>query len=141
MLRQYIELFPESGLAIVLKAYLDSELSPFTPKFEENSQDDPKLSEDVPQNETPDDTEEEETLADRILGAMMVSLPKHILNIPMSDIIQEGVQKSPNSVLSHRLLAEYYVFLEEFDDAVEIGRKGQKLVTAESIRTGLALQR
>lgn len=62
-------------------------------------------------------------------------------NISGSDIIQEGVQKSPNSVLSHRLLAEYYVFLEEFDGAVEIGRKGQKLVTAESIRTGLALQR
>lgn len=56
-------------------------------------------------------------------------------------VIQEGVEKSPASVICHRILGDYYLLLEEYESAVDVGRNGRKLVAAESQRSGLSLQK
>lgn len=66
VLREYIQFFPESGLAKALNAYLESELSPFPIKEE--------LDEDgKPIKKAVDDTEEGElTAPDQRIDAMIV---------------------------------------------------------------------
>lgn len=110
---------------MVLKSYLESEISAFPPveKEEEAKEEESKPSDEEANPETPEDGEEESP-EDRILG-----------------IMTEGLKKASTSALCHRIVSEYYTLLEEYDSAVDIGRKGQKIITAESLRTGLALQR
>ena len=143
LLREYIELFPSSGLAISLKAFLDSEISPFpaipanekdkekekkgkakpTPPAEKEPEQDKKFEEEREKEKEGKEAEEGDS-SDRRLDAMI-----------------DGVEKSPNSVLCHRILSEYYLLLEEYENAVDISRGGIKFVTGESQRTGLACQK
>lgn len=51
------------------------------------------------------------------------------------------MEKSPTSVLCHRILGEYYLVLDEYENAVDTSRNGRKLVSAESQRTGLTYQK
>jgi superkiller protein 3 len=47
ILREFIQLFPDLGLSLALKAYLDSELSPFPVKEEENAEENAEEKEDT----------------------------------------------------------------------------------------------
>jgi superkiller protein 3 len=51
------------------------------------------------------------------------------------------VGEAKDSVLAHRLMGEYYLFLEEYESAVEIARKGLKFVASQTQKTGLKFQR
>lgn len=111
ILREYIAFFPENGLAKVLRAYMESEISPFPPQ---QSQEKPEVD--------GEDASQLLTAEDRLL--MMV----------------DGVQASPPSALAHRLMGDYYLYLDEYESAVDMARKGMELLTMEAQTSGLALE-
>lgn len=110
VLREYAEFFPETSLGKVLKAYLECEISPFPP---------PPKSED-------DDQDKEDTAKllpeDRLL------------------LMSEGLEDGNTSVLAHRLVSDYYYFLEEYEVQVDVGRNGLRLLSAQETKSGLHLQ-
>ncbi|KAI9676880.1 MAG: Superkiller protein 3 [Caeruleum heppii] len=113
VLRDYVELFPEDGLAMVLQGFLESEASPFPA--------------------SPDSPKADEEEAD---GVKKVPLSADDRLLLMTD----GLQQSPKSALAHRLVADYYLFLEEYESAVETCGVAKKLVQSEAQKTGLRLQ-
>ena len=110
LLREYTELFPDDGLSKVLKAYLSSEISPFP----------------QPTRQSTDDNEEDEmmrmTAEDRLL------------------LMTEGVEESSRSVLSQRLMAEYYIFLDEYASAVDSAKKAREQIRIDTQVSGLGFQ-
>ncbi|MCJ1415113.1 Superkiller protein 3 [Xylographa parallela] len=110
LLREYTELFPEDGLSKVLKAYLSSEISPFPQP---------------PKQSTVDSEEDEMTMMtaeDRLL------------------LMTEGVEESSRSVLSQRLMAEYYTYLDEYASAVDSAKKAREQISLETQVSGLGFQ-
>ncbi|KZF21824.1 putative translation repressor/antiviral protein Ski3 [Xylona heveae TC161] len=120
VLADFIRIFPDHGLSKTLKAYLTSEISPFA-DFEINDEEEEKSAE---SNDTVDGYPKPAPLssADRLL------------------LMTEGVGESPASPLSNRLLGDYYLFLEEYESAVENSRNARKLYMAEGRKCGLAFQ-
>lgn len=111
LLKEYIELFPDDGLSRVLRGYLGSEISPF-PKP-------PRTAE----------GEEEEK--------------EHIWSMSTEDrliMMTEGVQESSRSVMSQRLMGEYYLYLEEHSSAVQSAKTAKELISLEMQVSGLAYQ-
>ena len=110
VLRDYVELFPDDGLSKVLRAFLESDASPF-PNFPFDT-------------ESP--TEDADTLSklsgeDRLL------------------LMIEGADESSRSALSQRCMARYFVYLEEYSNAVESARKALELIGLEREICGLKL--
>ncbi|KAF2399884.1 putative antiviral protein [Trichodelitschia bisporula] len=115
VLREYIEFFPDTGLAKVMKGYLESELSPFpSPTPDTDS-----LYSDGDDGGVPLDAF---TGADRLVS--------------MSD----GIAEAKDSPLAHRLMAQFYAYLEEYEIVTDTIRRGRALLFAESAKSGLALQ-
>ncbi|KAI9800229.1 MAG: hypothetical protein M1825_004213 [Sarcosagium campestre] len=54
-------------------------------------------------------------------------------------IMMDGVEASPGSMLSHRILAEYYLHLEEYEAAADTSRTAKNITLAEILKTGLKL--
>ncbi|MCJ1388954.1 Superkiller protein 3 [Xylographa bjoerkii] len=110
LLREYTELFPEDGLSKVLKAYLSSEISPFP----------------QPPPQTTDDNKDDEmaisTAEDRLL------------------LMAEGAEESSRSVLSQRLMADYYTYLDEYASAVDSAKKAKEQISLETQVSGLEFQ-
>lgn len=111
ILREYVSLFPDSGLGRILKAWLSSELCPFPP---------PKKSED--EKSEKDEAPEVLTAEDRL--AMMT----------------EGVNRAENSPFAYRLACDYFLYLEEHETVVETSRAGLQVVSAQSAKLSLSLQ-
>ncbi|MCJ1285074.1 Superkiller protein 3 [Xylographa opegraphella] len=107
LLREYTELFSSDGLSKVLRAYLSSEISPFPQQIKQST----------------DDSDEDEmtimTADDRLL------------------LMSEGAEESPRSVLSQRLMAEYYTFLDEYASAVDSAKKAREQISLEAQVSGL----
>ena len=111
ILREYVQFFPENGLSKVLKAYMESEISLFT-----RQQNGERTEEDDV------DVEPLLTAEDRLL--MMI----------------DGIQTKPESPLAHRLLGAYYLYLDEYESAVDMARKGRNLLAMEAQISGLTLE-
>ena len=111
LLREYVELFPDDGLSKVLQGYLGSEISPFLIS-----------SGTVRPDAEADDDAELMTAADRLL------------------LMTGGAEESSRSVLSQRLMAEYYLYLEEYPSAVETAKKARQLIALETNLSGLEFQ-
>ncbi|KAL8873146.1 MAG: hypothetical protein Q9174_001334 [Haloplaca sp. 1 TL-2023] len=110
ILREYCEYFPEDGLSKVLRAYLGSEISAF-----------PKL---VAQ-ETEKEDEEPKFVS--------ISAEDRLL------LMTDGIEDSSTSVLAHRIMSEYYLFLDEYESAVDIARRAKRQVLVDAQVSGLAL--
>ena len=93
VIREFIEFFPEIGLAKVLRGFLNCEISPF-PK--------PEPSDD----EKEATSDKEMTPEDRLL------------------LMVEGLNDARTSVIAHRIMADLYLFMEEYESAVDVARKG-----------------
>ncbi|KAH0543323.1 hypothetical protein FGG08_002386 [Glutinoglossum americanum] len=117
VLREYIAFFPENGLAKILKGYLGSEISPFPMEIAAMDEGEGGGSENSGTTVSPLSPEE------RLL------------------LMAEGLDEAPKSALAHRLMGEYYLFLEEFESAAEVARKARELTLIETKKTGLKLQR
>ena len=108
LLRDFVNLFPEDALSKVIKGYLESEISPFL-----------KVSnEDVPDSDLENDE-----------GTM--SAENRLI------LMTDGLEDAPKSILSHRIMGQYYLYLDEYDSAVSTARHGLKRVEAEAGLTGL----
>ena len=108
VLQDYVELFPDDGLSKVLRAFLESDISPF-PKFKIDTK---SQTEEV-------DTQPELSGDDRLL------------------LMIEGADESSRSALSQRCMARYFVYLEEYSNAVDSARKALELVDLERKICGL----
>ncbi|KAL5423211.1 hypothetical protein PMIN04_004100 [Paraphaeosphaeria minitans] len=116
-LRQYVELFPNEGLSKVITGYLSSGLSRYP--FRVESADAPDLSE----------------------GGVSLSQNEPLTQEDCLMLMTEGIEDAKNSALAHCLLGEFYLFLEEYEIAVETTRKGLRLAATEAKRTHLSFQR
>lgn len=127
VLREYCAFFPKSGLALVLLAYMSSELSLFPP---------PPLPppQKTCQTSNTSDSEEDE---DEGGG---VSLYESLNPADRMLMISEGISESGKSILAHRLTGKYYQHLEEYETAVELLRSAQRLIQEESAKTGLKFE-
>ena len=109
--RDYIELFPESGLCKVLRGYLESDISaaPPTVTLPETALEDGNIEKRLGQ-------------ADRLM------------------LLIEGFEECPNSLVAHRIMAEVYLSLEEFGNAIDIGHRAHSLCEKMSHEFRLDLQ-
>ena len=125
ILREYIAFFPTAGLAQVLRGYMSSEISPFPP---------PPPPPPLPVHSNgaiSDDSEDED---DDVGGVA--------LNGPLTSedrllVMTEGMSDCLSSILAHRLMGEYYQFLNEHESAVELMRNARRLALDESSKIGL----
>jgi superkiller protein 3 len=136
VLREYISFFPESGLTKVLKGYLECEISPFPAEVAAGDEGDRG------ENGNCDSAvlllSSEERL---LLMAVRISVCAKQSYSGLLIFKKEGLDEAPKSALAHRLMGEYYLFLEEYESAVEVARKAGKLVSIEAMKTGLNFQR
>ncbi|KAL9114116.1 MAG: hypothetical protein Q9227_001888 [Pyrenula ochraceoflavens] len=112
ILRDYIDLFPQSGLSKVLRGYLESDISPFGRDSDRSS----TLS--------PEDSVAEDQVGQAERLILMV----------------EGFEECTDSLLAHRMMAELYLHLEEFGNAVEVGERAENLCQTMSRKFDLHLQ-
>lgn len=111
LLREYTELFPDDGLTKVLSAYLESEISPF-PKPEKTA-----------------NTEENQKEV-----SLLINAEDRLL------LMTEGVEESSRSVMSQRLIGEYFLYLEEYSSAVDAAKKARDLLALETEISGLPFE-
>jgi superkiller protein 3 len=134
-LRQYVELFPNEGLSKVVTGYLSSGISRHPLRVK--PKDSPDLSEGGVALNNDDPLTQEDCLI-----LMTVSYRHHneTRGAWRADYIQEGIQETKQSVLAHCLLSDFYLFLEEYESAVESSRKGLKYAAAEAKKSDLSFQ-
>lgn len=111
LLREFIALFPDTGLSKLLRGFLESEICPFptstdfTKEQDEGSEEDSQMSGE-----------------DRLI------------------LMTEGMEESSSSILAHRIMGLMYLHLEEYENAVAIARQGLQRISNESRMSGLALE-
>jgi superkiller protein 3 len=116
VLREYIEFFPDTGLAKVLKGFLASELSPFPREEFESEGDAEQTIAGVTETAEADANEINDTgAADRLI------------------LMTEGLDMAPSSIIAHRIMGDLYLLLEEYESTVDVARKGLRNV-AEFVR-------
>lgn len=108
ILREYTTHFLDSGLAMILRGWLSSELSPFPPP--------PKGEEDD------EEAAKQSSPEDRLL------------------LFTEGLSGAEQSPFAHRLVADYYLHIEEHQSAIDTARAGIKVLQVESSKIGMSLQ-
>ncbi|KAL8711082.1 MAG: hypothetical protein Q9220_004463 [cf. Caloplaca sp. 1 TL-2023] len=110
LLEEYVEFFPEDGLGKILRGFLESEIAVF-PKH-------------VPIAEQGDSGKEKApsmTPEDRLV------------------LMTDGIEDAPTSILGLRIMAEYYLYLEEFESVVDTARSAMRHVVMEARTTSLSL--
>ena len=111
ILQEFIDFFPEDGLSKVLRGYLDSNISPF-----------PESANRTPEGSSDSEQDQKLSEAERLI------------------LMAEGLDESPNSLLSHRIMAEMYLSLEEFRSATDVARKAQELHSQAILKFALDIQ-
>lgn len=110
LFREFMGLFPDDGLSKVLRAYLESDISPF-----------PKPAPLAEGDEDQNDASASMTAEDRLL------------------LMTEGVEDSPSSTLSHRIMGEYFLYLDEYASVVDMARHAQYRLAVETQLSGMNL--
>lgn len=126
ILREYIAFFPTSGLAQVLRGFMTSEISPFPP---------PPPAQPQARIEPASDESEDE---DEDGGGVALDAP--LIGEERLLVMTEGMSDAPKSILAHRLMGEYYQFLDEHESVVELMRNARRLVMDESNKTGVPFE-
>lgn len=109
LLTEYIVHFPDDGLSKVLRGYLESEINPF-PKTRTTLEESQEDKDDPPMSSE-----------DRLI------------------LMTEGIDESSMSLLSHRVMGEYFLYLNEHESAVAISRQAKVQLQRESHVSGLSL--
>ncbi|KAJ5725876.1 TPR-like protein [Penicillium malachiteum] len=115
VLREFIEFFPENGLSKVLDGFLSTDLSPFPQQEDDKEQQTSGDADNKPEEES------RMTMAERL--------------IPMIN----GAQLASTSILAHRLMADVYHSMEEYESAAEMSKKGKSNIDELVKSTGLTL--
>jgi superkiller protein 3 len=123
ILREYCSFFPTSGLGQVLRGFMTSEISPFPPAPTPAQ----KPQTGIGSDESEDDDDDGGGVA---LDAPVTAEDRLLVMI-------EGMSEASKSILAHRLMGEYYQFLDEHESVVELMRNGRRLVAEEASKTGM----
>ena len=118
IIREFIEFFPDNGLAKVLEGFLASEISPF--EKEESSEDDldtASVSKDTDVTDITGDV----AAQDRLI------------------LMAEGLDMARSSPIAHRIMADLYLMMEEYESTVDVTRKGLLNVNELIRNTGVKL--
>jgi superkiller protein 3 len=134
ILREYCTFFPTSGLGQVLRGFLTSEICPFPPPPPPPA---PPVQPPV-QPPARDATTADESDDDDDNGGVALDAP--LLGDDRLLVMIEGMSDAPKSILAHRLMGEYYQFLDEHESAVELMRNGRRLIIGESSLTGMSFE-
>ena len=118
LLRDFTEYFPEDGLSKVIQGFLKGELSPF-PTEEEVQE--------TAQAESSDEKPEVAEVAELAVEDRLI-------------LMSNGLEQSSDSIISHRIMAQLFLNLEEYASAVEVARKGVSIIKDITRKTGLALR-
>ncbi|KAL8964168.1 MAG: hypothetical protein Q9183_004644, partial [Haloplaca sp. 2 TL-2023] len=110
ILREYCEYFPEDGPSKVLRGYLGSEISAFPKSTAQDEEKEDEEAKSAPM-----------TAEDRLL------------------LMTDGIEDSSTSVLAHRIMGEYYLYLDEYESAVDTARRAKRQVLLDAQVSGLAL--
>lgn len=129
ILREYCIFFPTSGLGRVLRGFMTSEISPFPPPL-------PPVHMSQTGNASQESEEEEDDDDDG--GGVALDAP--VTGEDRLLVMTEGMTDASKSILAHRLMGEYYKFLDEHESVVELMRNGRRLVMDETIKTGLKFE-
>jgi superkiller protein 3 len=121
ILREYYTFFPTSGLGQVLRGFMGCEISPFPPLPHG-----PSNTEAIAEESEDDDDDES--------GGVSLDGPLQAEDRLL--LMVEGISEAGKSILAHRIMGEYYQFLEEYESVVELMRNGQRLISEESKKTG-----
>jgi superkiller protein 3 len=123
VLREYIDFFPEKGLTRVLQGYLSSDISPFPPPP-------PPILDSM-----------SDAISDDDVGGGVALNPTSMNAEDRLVLMSDGLVSATSSTLANRLMAEYYVHLEEYESTVETIRDGLKFLASESRKCGLKFQK
>ncbi|TVY40881.1 Superkiller protein [Lachnellula occidentalis] len=126
ILREYYWFFPASGLGQVLRGFMSCEISPFPAPPPP-----PQQSRAPGAGTVSDDSEDDDDGGGVALDSSALSADERLL------LMTDGMSESGKSLLAHRLMGEYYQFLEEYESVVDLMRNGQRLLTEESNKTGI----
>ncbi|KAL4937993.1 hypothetical protein BDV06DRAFT_63367 [Aspergillus oleicola] len=120
-LDDFIEFFPEDDLTKVLKGFLGSEISPFPKEAAKPSGQKDEVPERSEKDENGNAENNELTAQDRLI------------------LMVEGLAMSSSSIVSHRIMGELYLFLEEHESVVDVCRKGLQNLRDVVTKTGISL--
>jgi superkiller protein 3 len=123
IMREYYGFFPTSGLGQVLRGFMSCEISPF-PAL-------PQRPQQSRAGTTSDDSEDDDDGGGVALDSSTLSADERLL------LMTDGMAESGKSILAHRLMGEYYQFLEEYESVVDLMRNGQRLISEESNKTDI----
>lgn len=124
ILREYQSFFPGSGLGKIIQGYMSSEISPFPaapapkPTTKPSSKDDSE------------DESEDDDAGGVALDAPLTAEDRLLM-------MTDGISDAPTSLIGHRMMAEYFAFLDEHESVVELMRKARSLALSESQKTGI----
>ena len=121
MFNNYCSFFPESDLCKVLTGFMTSKISPFPMKT-------PAAPEPTGPKGDDDSSEDDEDG-----GAPTIVIP--LTDEDRLLMMIDGVSTT-DSLLAHRLMAEYYQYLEEHESNVELMRKAMRIMVDETTKTG-----
>ncbi|KIN00829.1 hypothetical protein OIDMADRAFT_179703 [Oidiodendron maius Zn] len=127
ILLEYYAFFPTSGLGQVLRGFMTSEISPFhLPRHDNQPPSQPDAG--------PDSSDD----GDESGGGVALESP--LIGEDRLLIMAEGMADAHKSILAHRLMGEYYQYLDEYESVVDLMRNGQRLIADESSLTGLPFE-
>ena len=127
ILREYGTFFPTSGLGQILRGFITSEISPFPPPP-------PAVNRPAPPGTTSNESDEDDDEGGGVaLDAPLVGEDRLL-------VMTAGMSDALKSILAHRLMGEYYQFLDEHESVVELMRNGRQLVADESNLTGMTFE-
>ncbi|KAL4926922.1 SKI complex subunit tetratricopeptide repeat protein SKI3 [Aspergillus undulatus] len=121
-LDDFIEFFPEDDLTKVLKGFLASEISPFPKETAKQNGKQGDTADKAENSENGNAENNELTAQDRLI------------------LMVDGLAMSSTSIVSHRIMGELYLLLEEHESVVDVCRKGLQNLHDVVGKTGISLQ-
>ena len=109
LLNDFTTLFPDEGLSKVVKGFLQSDASPI-PKVDGDSEGNSENEED---------------------SVLMRQEERLIL-------MTDGLEEASSSILAHRMMSQYYIYLDESESAIQVSRQGLQRISSESSICGLS---
>jgi len=118
VLYEFIQQFPDSGVAKVLRGCFGKDIKAKKQEIQENGHEDDTSSETEKAPEKPRQLSEEERLL----------------------LLVEGLEESRGSAFAHRIVGDHYLSIEEYESCADICRSGIMLYESECQKSGLKLQ-
>ncbi|KAH8590870.1 hypothetical protein B0O99DRAFT_691173 [Bisporella sp. PMI_857] len=132
VLREYCAFFPTNGLTQVLRGYMSSEISPFPPSPPTH----PQGAQDIPSGNVSSDSDADDDDG----GGVTIARDSLLIGEDRLLVMVDGISSAPSSILAHRLMGEYYQYLDEYESTVELMRAAKRVIHEEVTKTGISFK-